>query len=180
MSETWLDNSISDREIFVPGYYAIRRDRNRHGGGILLFIRDTIHTASVFCHPTLELIFLEVTLEKGPFHICLCYRPPSSEHFITDLVAYLESLHPSLLKSSLLLGDFNINLLSHNSPSQQLLSSMLSFHLHQMVSEPTRLCSSNSSLIDHIYVSDPSLVSEFLTSAPIGNSDHQSITITLN
>ena len=34
--ETWLDTSISSQEFSIPGYSCIRRDRHRHGGGILL------------------------------------------------------------------------------------------------------------------------------------------------
>ena len=49
---------------------------------------------------------------------------------------------------------------------------MLAFHLHQMVSEPTRVSPSMSSLIDHVYTSDPSLVKLCSTLPPLGNSDH--------
>ena len=35
ITETKLDNSIGDSEISIDGYCAIRRDRNRKGGGVI-------------------------------------------------------------------------------------------------------------------------------------------------
>ena len=39
ISETWLDDSITNAEIDLPGYTIERNDRNRHGGGVCLYIR---------------------------------------------------------------------------------------------------------------------------------------------
>ena len=36
ITETWLSANILDHEICVPGYSLVRRDRNRHGGGVAL------------------------------------------------------------------------------------------------------------------------------------------------
>ena len=38
--ETWLSNSISDYEIVLPGYQCVRCDRDRHGGGVLMYIKS--------------------------------------------------------------------------------------------------------------------------------------------
>ena len=38
--ESWLCNEITDSEIALPGYSLVRLDRNRHGGGVLLYIKD--------------------------------------------------------------------------------------------------------------------------------------------
>ena len=38
--ETWLSNSISDNEIVLPGYQCVRCDRDRHGGGVLMYIKS--------------------------------------------------------------------------------------------------------------------------------------------
>ena len=37
-SETWLDSSISDSEISIDNYSIVRKDRNRNGGGVLIYI----------------------------------------------------------------------------------------------------------------------------------------------
>ena len=36
LSETWLDTSVSDAEIHLPGYRLFRFDRNRCGGGVAM------------------------------------------------------------------------------------------------------------------------------------------------
>ena len=36
--ESWMENEISDYEISIDGYNVVRADRNRHGGGVLIFI----------------------------------------------------------------------------------------------------------------------------------------------
>ena len=64
MCETWLDNSILDHELFVEKYSLIRRDRNRHGGGIAIYVQDV--TCSVdFVHPTIELLIVHLKLKHS-------------------------------------------------------------------------------------------------------------------
>ena len=33
---------VSDTEIFIPGFNIFRKDRNRHGGGIVVFVKDKL------------------------------------------------------------------------------------------------------------------------------------------
>ena len=40
INESKIDESISDNEIKVPGYVLCRRDRNRNGRGVVLYIRE--------------------------------------------------------------------------------------------------------------------------------------------
>ena len=42
IEETWLSNTISDNEIVLPNYQCVRRDRDRHGGGVLIFIHSSL------------------------------------------------------------------------------------------------------------------------------------------
>ena len=42
--ESWLCDDISDNEIKIPGYQLYRLDRNRHGGGVLMY--------AAYCEPT--------------------------------------------------------------------------------------------------------------------------------
>ena len=81
-----------------------------------------------------------------------------------------------------MLGDFNVNLLSanKNSPlSLTLLEIASKYNLTQVVSEPTRSVGGRSSLIDHVYSSDPSLINSCCTTAPLGSSDHNSLSLSL-
>ena len=51
LTETWLDTSIPNSELCIPGYSIVRRDRDRRGGGILLFVNDQLSITSVTVHP---------------------------------------------------------------------------------------------------------------------------------
>ena len=37
-----LDGDVAECEIMLPNFVSVRLDRNRHGGGILLWIRGAI------------------------------------------------------------------------------------------------------------------------------------------
>ena len=179
LCETWLDETVKDIDIFLPNYYVIRRDRNRRGGGVLLYLRDNICTSSIYSHPTLELLTAELTLKQGPLLLGLYYRPPSASQSLTDLETFLQSLPPPKLKSAVLLGDFNIDLLASTSLSHDIASIMSSFHFNQLVTEPTRISATSRTLIDHVYVSNRSLVHSCSNAPPLGSSDHSSILVDL-
>ena len=40
--ETWLCEDVSDNEVSIPDYSIVRLDRNRHGGGVALYIHNSI------------------------------------------------------------------------------------------------------------------------------------------
>ena len=112
-------------------------------------------------HPSLELLLVEAKFTNSPTLLGIYYRPPSvGSANLEDLECALESLQPSRLSNSILMGDFNIDL-SKN--SMQIPSH---FHLTQVVSEPTRLTDKGSSLIDHVYISDHLLLQSCSTSPP--------------
>ena len=48
VNETRLDDTISSGEVTVPGYVLERKDRNRDGGGVALYIRNTINYERLF------------------------------------------------------------------------------------------------------------------------------------
>ena len=41
--ESWLGGGIVDQELSVPNYQLIRLDRNRHGGGLAMFISNKLY-----------------------------------------------------------------------------------------------------------------------------------------
>ena len=49
ITETFLDCSIVDGEVFPQNYCLFRRDRNRHGGGVLIAVSDKFPVSS--CSP---------------------------------------------------------------------------------------------------------------------------------
>ena len=69
----------------------------------------------------------------------------------------------------ILLGDFNIDFLKQTPASWELTLSL--FNLHQMVSRPTRITPTSSTLLDHIYTNNTLMVSDVMV-VDSGISDH--------
>ena len=44
---SWLCDSILNTEISLPGYTIFRRDRDRYGGGVLIFIKTELCPSAV-------------------------------------------------------------------------------------------------------------------------------------
>ena len=42
INESKIDSTIPDSEINIPGHNIIRKDRNTHGGGVVIYIREHI------------------------------------------------------------------------------------------------------------------------------------------
>ena len=42
INESKLDGTISDIEVYIPGYIIIREDRSRSGGGVAFYIRGNL------------------------------------------------------------------------------------------------------------------------------------------
>ena len=59
ISETWLDDSILDDQILLPGFLPpIRKDRRRDGGGVAVYISENVATKRCpLIEPTWENIF---------------------------------------------------------------------------------------------------------------------------
>ena len=97
--ESWLCPNIAATEIGLPGYNTVRLDRDRHGGGIVLFVSD-VYNVKVLQQGPLNLEFLLVSVQCAHFRLILAlfYRPPSSSAVYFDcLYSVLESIHYSNL-----------------------------------------------------------------------------------
>ena len=46
--ETWLDESIQESELSIENYNLVRLDRNRHGGGVLIYVIMSLSFNLVF------------------------------------------------------------------------------------------------------------------------------------
>ena len=40
--ESWLSDVVANTELNIPGFIIFRKDRNRHGGGIIAFVKNTL------------------------------------------------------------------------------------------------------------------------------------------
>ena len=100
INETRLSDSIDNSCIHFQGYDIVRRDRNRNGGGVCLYIRSSINfkTRSSLKSDIYEAIVVEIFKPNSqPFCIVAVYRPPGTED---EFFCYLEDVIKSL--------DFNL------------------------------------------------------------------------
>ena len=79
--ETHLDQTISNHNIFIDGFHPpIHKDRNRHGGGVAIYITDQIafYESKHLSKESLELVWREIHNSSKNFLLGVVYRPPSS------------------------------------------------------------------------------------------------------
>jgi len=78
-TETHLEDSISDSEVFLPNYSIYRKDRNRQGGGVSIAIRSDLPSCQLDTVPNLEFIWVQLHFISFNDIILGCfYRPPNS------------------------------------------------------------------------------------------------------
>jgi len=171
LTETKLDSSVYDSEISIDGYTLIRKDRNRHGGGVACYVKNSIcfNIKNIFSNE-IENVFIDILLPKTkPFTVGVFYRPPNSVDFLKDVEEDFLKLLPET-NDLFILGDFNINVLYNNktifecnknitgnknnttisSISKQYIEFCSNFFLTQLIKSPIRVTSGSSTLIDHI------------------------------
>ena len=76
--ESWLSNEISDFEIAIDGYLVHCVDRNRHGGGVLVYTKDKF-LCEVITHQHDLLEIISFSLHNGVNKVCfsLLFLSPS-------------------------------------------------------------------------------------------------------
>ena len=78
-------------------------------------------------------------------------------------------------------GDFNVGFFEHASSTCLRLEEITSsFGLTQVVDEPTHITDTSSTLIDHVYMSNPAVCSGVSVEAPLGSANHNSIVVQLS
>lgn len=152
LSETWLNEDISDNEIAIPNYRLVRRDRSgRLGGGVCIFIHCSLNYR--LCHkiqnPSLEMIWIQINLRKEQLYIGCLYRPPSEPvHYWSVLDECLEDLEG---KSLILMGDLNVDILNSSDPCFHHLKTVCdSLALKNIIDSPTRITATSSKCLDVI------------------------------
>ena len=118
--ESWLSEEIEDSEVSIDDYQLIQLDRNRHGGGVLLYIHNSLTWEPVIKGPNeLELLAISISSTHSSVKHCISvlYRPPSSAvTFFDNLCTAIQSISPNHFTSFVLIGDFNINFCSRDHP----------------------------------------------------------------
>ena len=162
ISESWLDNSITDNEIHIDGFCTLRKDRDRKGGGVCTFIRNDIafRTRDDLAHDSLEATWFELLLPKSkPIVIGTVYRPPEQNNFVEHFEEALSKIRSDV--EAIILGDFNIcfKKASH-SLFNRYLDTLKLFSFRQLIETFTRVTDKSATIIDHILCNTTSKISQ--------------------
>ena len=165
ITETWLDDTVSDSEIHINNYSVRRKDRNRQGGGVCFFIRNnlTFNARNDLDHPELEASWIELLLPKSKPILCgVLYRPPNQMNFYELLENLFTSNSHFNEYETLMLGDFNTNVSKTCKCAlvKNLTAFIELFNFSQLIHDFTRICNTSSSTIDLILVSDSDKISQ--------------------
>ena len=118
VTESWLNSSVGDCELFPATYNIIRSDRKfdivnkRDGGGVLVGLSDKIKfevmdTPTVLLVPLIDVIICRCQFFHFKFFLVACYIPPSLDFHEYEL--FFDALEAILVdKPAILIGDFNL------------------------------------------------------------------------
>ena len=151
VTETWLDDSVTNESIQIPSYQPpIRKDRDngRGSGGVCFYVRDNliVKKRNDLDIEGLEALWIEVSNSKFKFLACTIYRPPKSNanywNLINDSIAGAKS---TTIKNIFIMGDLNDDQLQPNSKLHEILTR---HHLEQVISEPTYVTETSATCLD--------------------------------
>ena len=186
ISETHLDGSFTDSSIAIEGFTVFRKDRNKFGGGVAIYIQNNLPARMRvdLMMNNIEACCVQVHLPFiKPIIVCCFYRPPGAEvKYIDELCDMIDIISDENCEIHAL-GDANVHWESQSCPNRKKLFNILNTcNLAQVVDEPTRITIGSEgnllrTCIDHIYT-NASMKCSKATSIPVGYSDHNLISIT--
>ncbi len=154
-----------DPRLKLSGFHdiitCVRNDDNR--GGVGLFIKEIIkykvrQDLSIFIPHIIETLFVEVENQSGKNNIVgVVYRPNTQPRadidiFSTSIFDIMDIIN-SEGKVSLIMGDFNIDLLKygHHDKTNDYVENIFSRGFMPLICRPTRVTQNSATLIDHMY-----------------------------
>ena len=166
-TESKLDQTIPTNLICLPGFHEpVRRDRNRHGGGCLIYVANTFTFKQ---RPELqsdkyEHISIDVRVSEKMFSINCFYRPPNYENhteFLEESEQILSKLSQHKADTKIIASDLNFGncyckypLLQPKPLDASAPDLYSSYGFCQIIDIPTRVTNDTTSLIDLFFVSN--------------------------
>ena len=185
LTETKVSNTVIPENLCLDNYTHFHTPSVSGKGGALLFVNNELNHFSradlnTVCYSPRELesTFVEMPSDvKGESNIIIgcIYRHPSMtiSNFNTNFLQPLLHKVSKENKRVILLGDFNVDLLNHDSDSavSEFIDNLSSASLLPTINLPTRITSVSKTLIDNIFCNftDPTFLSGNLIAAI---SDH--------
>ena len=170
LSETWLDDNDILDEFNIKGYRAFFQNRkNKDRGGVSVYVNELLFESQLiqklsyqdeYNHMLTIKLIPKTRHTKKTKLITACYRSPDSQNtaFITKLTDILTTMHKSN-KTSYIVGDMNYNILNvdHHGLTEEYYNLLTTLMYKQMITRPTRITDTTSTLIDHIWHNDTNM-----------------------
>ena len=189
MSKTYLNSSANNNLVLIPGYHLLRAhhlDKVKRGS-VCLYHKENLSLRETETPYFSQCILCELTIQNKKGYIAVIYRSPGqSVNEFDDFFLNFEKLlnQISQLKSSFLviLGYFSgksrswrcENITSHE--GTQLESLIISYGLHQLISDPKHILPNSSSCTDLIFTDQPNLVVDSGVCSSLHSNCHHQIT----
>ena len=178
IEETKIDETFPTGQFIIEGYMPpFRKDRNQHGGGILVYVKDNIPAKLVDNHNLpndIESIFIELNFRRNKWLLMGTYHPPSqcTKYFYSEVGKALDE-YINAYDNILLIGDFN------EKESETNTSNFFeNYNLKNLVKEPTCYKNpQNPSCIDWI-LTNKSRNFKNTTTIDLGLSDFHKMILT--
>ena len=189
VSESHLSDQIPDSDVAVPNYNTFRRDRNRGGGGVMIYVHERFSCSRRpdLESPDLEILWAEIKLNGFTLIVGVCYRQPNqkadvNDLFIDSLENTLSSIHVKGNQVIALLGDFNDRCQIWDSDHKdselglKLYRLVQSLNFSQLITKPTR----RNNILDLLITDSPNYFMNVDVMPSFDNLDHSIIHGMLN
>ena len=198
LSEMKVDSSIHPSLYTLTGFHTpVIKPRTRKGGGVAVYIRNTIPFSQIALlnNEGFEALWVKVKVHKSTIILCSCYLPPHTKadeqakflDYLVDSVCQAKIYSPDLIT---VVGDFNAGNswlppgMQHSSPVTSfdinLKNTAETLALTQLIKTATRIQNSTHNLRDLAMVDRPELVKNATVAPTFSKLDHLPIIITLS
>ncbi|XP_075150444.1 uncharacterized protein LOC142224546 [Haematobia irritans] len=173
VSETWFHPDCNDETYKLNGYRLFRADRQTNGGGVAIYLRDTLRCNLIDSSESFQIhehLFLEVLCNDTKILLGCIYRP-NRQVSIEPIISKLESI--SVEYSDIVItGDFNSNVLLE----KNLVDAMETLNLNLVNScNPTHFSTTVNTLLDLVFVNNNERVLHYDQLSGSGFSKHDII-----
>lgn len=182
LSETHLTEDIEDGEICIQNYNIIRCDSiSRHTGGVCFYINNKWKIRNIDNSSIGKQIWwlkIEIRSESVKYNLIGLYRSPHKQNspeglFINFFENEMDKIKTE--ENNLIIGDFNIDWLVNNNHKKKLEEIINDNYFQQIVTTPTRITQTTSTLIDYAVTNIDEAIVHTKTKYKI--SDHESLEI---
>ena len=191
LTESKIDDTIPNNILTIPGFHEpIRRDRNRHGGGTMIYVAEhlTFKQQTLLQNDQFDHLLVDIKVREKIYSVNALYRPSSQttsddyENFLTVTKNILTKLQNHKTDNHVLASDMNFGncycklpICVHTPLDASAPELFQSYGYTQLIDIPTRITDSCTSLIDLIYVQNTDSITAHGTLPRIADHDRVSV-----